>query len=89
MCTKILLKDSKIPKPEFNALSLSGAKVLDRSSQRKTPDPEWIPINLWDSVCELDNLDAFEGFASSFEAEMPHWKTFFMDSALRDARSSR
>ena len=80
MCTKILLKDSKIPKPEFNAL-LSGAKVLDRSSQRKNPDPEWISINLWDSVCELDNLDAFEGFASSFEAEMPNWKTFFMDSA--------
>ena len=60
MCTKILLKDSKIPTVEFGAL-LSGPKVLDRSSQRKNPDPDWISVTLWDSVCELDNLDAFEG----------------------------
>jgi dynein heavy chain len=80
MCTKIMLKDKKIPAVEFAAL-LSGAKVLDRSDQRNNPSPDWIPITLWDSVCELAKLEVFEGFEIAFEEKLEAWKAFFMDSA--------
>ena len=80
MCTRIMMKEKKIPRDEFAAL-LSGAKVLDRSNQRANPDPDWIPLTLWDSVCEIDNLEAFEGFAISFGEQLQLWKAYFMDSS--------
>ena len=38
-------------------------------------------MTLWDSVCELDKLEAFEGFAVSFEEQNELWKAFFMNSS--------
>ena len=56
---------------------LKGGVVLDRSEQRPNPCSEWMSAVSWDSVTELDKLDAFAGIAGSFDSNAKEWNEWY------------
>jgi len=56
---------------------LKGANVMDRSDQKPNPCAEWLSATSWDAITELDKLDAFSGFAASFEAAGREWNQWY------------
>ncbi|CAN0083974.1 unnamed protein product, partial [Sphacelaria rigidula] len=51
-----------------------------RSGQRPNPCKEWVDEGVWDSVTELDKLNAFSGFALSFEQSPREWRAWFLSA---------
>lgn len=74
-------KSGKVPSQEFEFL-LKGGIVLDRSSQRQNPCPEWIDAVSWDNLTELDRtMEHFQGITSTVEQYPKDWKNWFLTAA--------
>ena len=56
---------------------LKGGVVLDRSDQKPNPCAEWLSAITWDSVTELDKLDAFAGIAGTFDSNQKEWNDWY------------
>jgi dynein heavy chain len=77
LCFKIMEKEGKIPRAEFDFFCYGGV-VVDRSLQRPNPSTDWLTEASWDSITELDKINGFSGLASSFEQMNRDWKAWFM-----------
>jgi dynein heavy chain len=78
MCVKTMQLEGKVNQEEYNFF-LRGGLILDRSTQKPNPCPEWVNQAAWDNVTELEKLSNFTGFASSFEQTARDWRTWYMD----------
>ncbi|CEL98551.1 unnamed protein product [Vitrella brassicaformis CCMP3155] len=79
MASKVLTAEGQLSASEY-AFFLRGGQVLDRSSQTPNPSPDWIKQPMWDGITELDKLESFKGFPSSFEQTLREWKKWYMSA---------
>ena len=79
LCTRIMERDNKIQKTEFDFFCFGGV-VVDRSDQRPNPCPDWIDANTWDNIAELDKIPQFMGIASAFDQGPRDWKNWYMSA---------
>ena len=69
----------KIPQPIYDFF-LKGGVVLDRSDQKPNPCSEWLSAISWDSITELDKIDAFAGIAGSFDSNPKEWNDWYFSA---------
>ncbi|EFO63728.1 Dynein heavy chain [Giardia lamblia P15] len=74
MCVKILESYGRINMNEY-AFLLKGGQVFDKSQQPPNPDPTWISGAMWDSLCILDKMPAFNNLLPSIEQRLKDWYT--------------
>jgi dynein heavy chain len=79
LASKILLAQKDFNYIEYQFF-LRGGTVLDRSTQPANPAPEWITTQMWDNLVELEKLDNFRGFQTTFEQTLRDWKKWFMSA---------
>ena len=53
---------------------------MDRSSQPPNPAPEWITVQMWDNLVEVEKLENFRGFQTTFEQTLRDWRKWFMSA---------
>merc|ERR1719487_1031383 len=79
LASKVMAVQKDFNKAEFLFL-LRGGIVMDRANMPANPAPEWITPMMWDNLVELEKLDNFKGFQTTFEQTLRDWKKWFMSS---------
>merc|ERR1719247_2662319 len=79
LASKVLMANKDFNSAEY-AFFLRGGQVLDRSSQPPNPAPEWITQQMWDNLVEVEKLENFRGFQTTFEQTLRDWRKWFMSA---------
>jgi dynein heavy chain len=79
LASKVLMANKDFNSVEY-AFFLRGGQVLDRSSQPPNPAPEWITQQMWDNLVEVEKLENFRGFQTTFEQTLRDWRKWFMSA---------
>jgi len=77
LASKVLAANKDFNKTEFNFF-LRGGQVLDRSAMQKNPAPDWVTSAMWDNIQEVEKLENFRGFQTTFEQTLRDWRKWFM-----------
>jgi dynein heavy chain len=76
LCIRILTNDVKINLTELDFVYFGGVGA-ERATQKKRP--EWLDVNGWDNVSELDKLPNFSGLVDGFVNQSDEWCNWFMN----------
>jgi dynein heavy chain len=79
ICMKKLMEEAVPPKVEMEDFQffLRGPQIMDRSTLRENPFPDWLEQSAWEALSELEKLTNFRGFLSSVEQSPRDWKTWY------------
>ena len=82
LCIAILRGAGNIDNEEYNFL-LTGGVSLAENTQRN-PVSSWLEPNLWDEICRLGDLEAYEGLNTGFAAQADAWKAIYDSPAPQE-----
>jgi dynein heavy chain, axonemal len=79
ICMKKLMEEAQPPKVNYSEYQffLRGANILDRSSLRENPFPEWLEQLAWENLTEIEKLATFRGLTGSVEQSPRDWKAWY------------
>ena len=74
LCCNILKSKDQLTDSEF-MFFLTGGVGLENT--RENPAKEWLPEKSWDELCRMADLEAFDGFLTSFEDNLNLWNNVY------------
>ncbi|KAF8783159.1 Dynein heavy chain 2 like protein [Argiope bruennichi] len=77
ICTKILLVEGKLEKPEYDFF-IKGGQVIDRTSEPANPCSQWLSQESWDHITQLERLPRFLSITVSFDENSRLWQEWYL-----------
>jgi len=79
ICMKKLMEEAQPPKVNYDEFQyfLRGANIMDRSSLRENPFPDWLEQAAWENLFDMEKLAVFRGICGSVEQSPRDWKAWY------------
>jgi len=79
ICMKKLMEEANPPKVNHAEYQffLRGANILDRSTLRENPFPDWLEQIAWENLTDMEKLPTYRGLCSSVEQSPRDWKQWY------------
>uniref|UniRef100_A0A336LVJ1 CSON005797 protein n=1 Tax=Culicoides sonorensis TaxID=179676 RepID=A0A336LVJ1_CULSO len=74
LTTKVMIFEKRLNEEDLKFLITGGEKLQSTS---KNPAPEWISIEMWNKIMQLQQLSIFEHFIEAFQGQLSSWKKYF------------